>query len=321
MGDDSSPLLDIPEFDTVRSVFLDPMHLLYLRIMKWILRQLLGKNKVNRKCKLHRRDIKRMNAILKQLLKKAPEEFQRRKMDLDEFSHWKATQYRFFLHYCGVENASYARELLGKFFELLPSFYGTASKVINSHNLIHVADDVEFTKKFLTETSAFPFENFLGKIKRKIRGRKKPLAQLVRKESEEHACPKMTMKKALHMKKDIIINPDIFHEEAVDLKSVILRGVKLSTSKPNIIVKMDSNEIFQITRIGKEAHNIFVHGFAFKTVTDAFKFPCESTKLGIMKLGRLPRREKIVSLEKVLKKCVLFENGNNIFAVTFLHDP
>ena len=218
-----------------------------------------------------------------------------------------------------VENASYARELLRKFFELLPSFYGPASQVINSHNLIHVADDVEFTKKSLSEITAFPFENFLEKIKRKIRGRKKPLAQLVRRESEEHACPIMTMKKALHKKKDIIINPDIFHEEAVDLKSVILRGVEISTSKPNSIVKLDSNEIFQITRIRKEAHNILVHGFAFKTVTDAFKFPCESMNVGIMKLGRLSRREKIFSLENVTKKCVLFESGNNIFAVTFLH--
>ena len=102
VGDDRSPLLDIPEFDPVRSVFLDPMHLLYLGFMKWILQQLLGKKKVNRKCKLHRRDIKRMNAILKQLLKNAPGEFQRKKMDLHEVSHWKATQYRFFYTTAGL---------------------------------------------------------------------------------------------------------------------------------------------------------------------------------------------------------------------------
>lgn len=48
-----SPLLDIPNFDPVKSVFLDSMHLLYLGIMKWILQQLIGaKKRANRKCKL-----------------------------------------------------------------------------------------------------------------------------------------------------------------------------------------------------------------------------------------------------------------------------
>ncbi|KYQ59976.1 hypothetical protein ALC60_00982 [Trachymyrmex zeteki] len=216
-----SPLLDIPYFDPVKSVFLDSMHLLYLGIMKWILQQLLGtKKKINRKCILHHRDVKLFNSILKVLLRYVPKEFQRKTLDLDEFNHWKATQYRFFLHYCGtlvlqkilpkkmyqhflllvvacrvlcdpdlcLKHTDYARKLLRKFFELLPSFYGSDSQIMNNHNLIHLADDVEFTKLSLSEFSAFPFENKLGKIKRKIRGKKNSVAQLIRRESEERAC-------------------------------------------------------------------------------------------------------------------------------------
>ena len=197
----TSPLLDIPEFDPVRSVFLDSLHLLYLGITKWILQQLLGtKKRVNRKCKLHRNNIKRFNKLLKEFLKYVPKEFQRQQLNLDDFGHWKATQYRFFLHYCGalvlrtilpkrmyqhflllvvacrilcdpqlcVENLNYARQLLRKFVELLPSFYGPDSQVMIRHNLIHLSDDVEFTKMSLSTISAFPFENYLGKIKRKI---------------------------------------------------------------------------------------------------------------------------------------------------------
>lgn len=145
------------------------------------------------------------------------------------------------------------------------------------------------------------------------------MAQLVRRESEERACPIIMKKNAIHRKRDVIVNPDIPDEYAVDLESIILHGVEINTSKPNSIVQLDSNEILRITKIKREG-NIFVHGFGFKTVTDIFTFPCESTKVGIMKLGRLSRKEKIVSLENIRKKCVLFENDNNTFAVTFLHN-
>lgn len=95
----------------------------------------------------------------------------------------------------------------------------------------------------------------------------------------------------------------------------------MSTSIPNNIVKINPDEVFLITRIKKEKHNITFHGNIFKDVTDTFKFPCRLTKIGIMKLGRLSKTEKVVPLENVLTKCVLFENNNNvIIAITYLHD-
>lgn len=71
-----SPLLDIKHFDPIRSVFLDFMHLFYLGNMKWILEQLVGINKkINRKCKLHTRDVKLLNSNLKILLRYVAKEF------------------------------------------------------------------------------------------------------------------------------------------------------------------------------------------------------------------------------------------------------
>jgi len=351
--DGRSLLLDIPDFDPVNSVFLDSMHLLYLGIMKWILQQLLGaKMRVNRKCKLSQNKIKHFNSILKKFTRHISKEFQRKKLDLDSFAHWKATQFRFFLNYCGalvlrkilnkkmyhnflllvvacrilndpelcVEKIIYARDLLRKFVELLPSFYGPDSQIMNSHNLIHIADDVKYNNMPLSAFSAFPFENFLGKIKRMIGGRNKPLAQLVRRVSEQKACPKMMMNNAIHKKKFLIINPDITHKRKNDLKSIILRGFELNTTQPNNIVKLDSDDIFSITRIQRKQNRILLHGYAYKTVTDAFKFPCRSTEVGIMKLGRLCNRKIIISIDNVLKKCVFFENGCNSYAVTLLHN-
>lgn len=56
-------------------------------------------------------------------------------------------------------------------------------------------------------------------------------------------------------------------------------------------------------------------------VTDVFKYPCNSTQIGIMKLGQLCKKTKvIVSIDDIMKKCVLFENNNQNYAVILLHD-
>lgn len=351
--DGKTLLIDIPNFDPVKSIFLDSMHLLYLGVMKWILQKLVGnKMRVNRKCKLSRFQLQQFDASLKMLTKHVPKEFQRKKLDLDTINHWKATQFRFFLNYCGalvlrtilpkkmyrhflllvvacrilnnpelcVKYVSYARGLLKKFVELLPSFYGPDSQIMNNHNLIHLADDVEHEKIASSEISAFPFENFLGKIKRMIRGRSNPVSQLVRRVSEQKACPKIIKKNALYKKKLLIVNPVITCKTKVDIKSIILHGFELTTSSPNNIVKLNSGDVFSIVRIKKKRHNIFFHGFIFESITNAFKYPCNSTNIGIMKLGRLSKRKKVISIDDVLKKCVFFNDGDECYAVTLLHN-
>jgi len=97
-----SILQDISDFDSIKSVYLDSMHLLYLGIIKWLLQQWLGTTKkVNRRCKLSPSNIQRLNSNLKVFTRFVPKEFQRKNYDLNEWKHWKTTQYRFFLHYCG----------------------------------------------------------------------------------------------------------------------------------------------------------------------------------------------------------------------------
>jgi len=180
-----------------------------------------------------------------------------------------------------IENVNYARELLVKFVELLPSFYGADSQVMNSHNLIHLADDVEYTKTYLSNISAFPFENCLGKIKRMITGRKNPLAQLIRRVSEQNKCPEMIKKNCVHRKKIVIINNDMSNE--CELKSIVWRGVELNTSKPNNIVKINTGEVLFTTRIVRSKdHSIIFHGNIFKNVTDAvtpLRIPANQLKL------------------------------------------
>jgi len=91
-----------------------------------------------------------------------------------------------------------------------------------------------------------------------------------------------------------------------DLKSIVWRGVELNTSKSNNIVK-NIGEVLLITRIiRKKEHSIIFHGNIFKDVTDAFTYPCQSTKIGIMKLGQLSKTKKSGSFRKYSQKMCSF---------------
>lgn len=251
--------------------------------MKWILQQLLGrKKKINKIVKLRVRERKNL-------------------------AHWKATKFRFCLHYVGsivfheilpknlyrnflllvaacrilcdpekaIDKVNYAQKLLKTFFELLPSLYGADSQVMNSHNLIHIADDASYLGMNLASFSAFPFENELGKIIRMIKGRSNPIGQLFRRISEQKSCPVISKRKQVCRRENLITNPDS-DVENVELQSIFLCGVKLTSSKPDNIVYLNSSQVFEIKNIRKVSGNVMILGHLFKTITDVFKYPCES---------------------------------------------
>ena len=144
-----------------------------------------------------------------------PCEFGRTCRSLNEFERWKATEFRQVLLYSGsvalknvpkrmYENflllfvsiyflassyyweshADYAHELLCVFVEQFGKIYGKNMLVYNVHGLVHLAADV---KKFgpLDSFSAFPFESFLGRLKKLLHKPNHPLQQIIRRLSEK----------------------------------------------------------------------------------------------------------------------------------------
>nr|XP_047143035.1 uncharacterized protein LOC124817240 [Hydra vulgaris] len=129
-----------------------------------------------------------------------PREFSRKCRLLSDIERWKAVEFRQFLLYSGIvalkghlsntvyknfllffvgihclaspdlcaSHADYAATLLCTFVENAMEIYGRGFISYNVHGLIHIAEDV---KKFgpLDNFSAFPFENFLGHLKRLMR--------------------------------------------------------------------------------------------------------------------------------------------------------
>lgn len=203
-----SPLLRIPDFDPVRSVFLDSMHLLFLGVAKTLLNCILfGGSKAGG---IGPRNRLLLYNLLRGFSNQIPAEFQRKVFDIFDIKNWKATQFRFFFLYCSVlilhrvlptpkykhfclfyvacrllcsdnlavSNAGIVKKMLLLFFRFLPKFYGPQIQSISFHNLIHLADDVSNMRCSLTSFSAFPFENFLMTLKKLVRAPNHPLHQV-----------------------------------------------------------------------------------------------------------------------------------------------
>ena len=80
---------------------------------------------------------------------------------------------------CSPDNCDYAEEILKLFVTDFAAIYGTEFVSYNIHSLIHLAQDAQ---KFgpLDSVSAFPFDTFLGKLKKLVRLPQNPVQQLVR---------------------------------------------------------------------------------------------------------------------------------------------
>ncbi len=213
----SSPFL-LLNIDMIRSFPLDYMHLVCLGVMKRLLKLWINGKGIYIGHKLSLHDIETINQKFLQFSKYFPSEFNRKGRAIQEFSRWKAVEFRSFLLYSGIvvmkdvlpddkykhflllhvamrilltpkstiPQIEYAGHCLHNFISVFETIYGTHHLVYNVHNLLHLADDCIFFKGSLVvfQFSCFPFENYLGQMKQLLRGTRKVLAQLVKRLSE-----------------------------------------------------------------------------------------------------------------------------------------
>lgn len=271
-----SPLLSItPEINMISDFVLDIMHLCYLGIMKKLLTQCwLG---IKSGTKMTIDNIGRLSLRLLHLKSEIPIEFQRSTRSIKHVMHWKATEYRFFLLYCGpvvlngilptklyihyllfhtacrilcsqnmaTENNTEAGIYLERFVVLAYIYYGPTVGVLNMHNLIHLADVVKNMRCTLSEISAFPFENYLGKIKRSIRSGNKCLSQLCRRLSEisvlnNTAKPQMP---------PIVQVMKIVHRNGQSITKLKYKEFTITCKPPNNIVLLADGSIIMVDNV------------------------------------------------------------------------
>ena len=147
-----------------------------------------------------------------------PSEFNKKPRSLKESNRWKATEFRTFLLYTGpvclkehlaramyenfmllavamtillsislcVDYADYAKDLLVLFVDHCSCLYRKENVAYNMQSLIHLSYEAQ-TFGVLDNISCFPFENYLGQLKKMIRKPNKPLEQVIRRLSGREA--------------------------------------------------------------------------------------------------------------------------------------
>lgn len=301
-----------------------------------------------------------LSNLMMQLRKCIPFEFQRKTRGIKHIAQWKATEYRFLLLYCGpvvlkgILNTNlykhfllfhvacrilcsseyaftfnaHAKAYLTSFFEAMAYIYGRQSQIMNAHNLIHLADDVQNMNCTLNKISAFPFETLLGKIKLLLRNANRPLAQVCRR---LHELTSVLKKASITPTIQILKTSQNENRLWDDVRKLKYKGFILMTKSPNNLVLLENGTLLAVTKIACsriDQQNVQIEGNQWKIKRSIFKYPTNSEDLKMWELVRLPSREIIqCDIRKIKHKMVKLEIKTNlscrktkIYAISFLHD-
>lgn len=199
-----SPLLQIPFFDIIKDVIVsEPLHIIHAGLIK---RYLAGWKDGTKAFNIKWNNATSTKISQKLLQIKLPAEIHRPVRTLDNLAHWKGSELASFLNYIGIVvlkeelpaddyynfmvlfcivtiySTNHYRHLFGLARSLTRHFVENYDELhghhltSNTHNILHMSDEVE---RFgpLPTLSAYPFENILGQIKKKLRHGRYPLVQ------------------------------------------------------------------------------------------------------------------------------------------------
>lgn len=209
----TSIIEQLPNFNIIKSFAIDPMHLLYLGVVKKIIHLWINGKAPS---KLPYKNILNISDLLVSIKKqKIPCEFNRKSRALGEYKRWKATEFRQFLLYTGpvvlknvLNNDMYlnfitlpiavtilsnhhlqsqfieqSENCFKYFFQTFLILYGKDNASHNVHNVLHLANDSRYFG-VLDKFSAFYFEHYMSTILNMIRKNDKPLEQIIRRKAE-----------------------------------------------------------------------------------------------------------------------------------------
>jgi len=214
------------------------------------------------------------------------------------------------------ELINYAEELLQYFVEQFKTIYGRVNMSYNVHGLVHLGNDVR-NFGHLDSFSAFPFETYLGQLKKLIRSSKNPLQQIHRRLSEQN----LVNLELFQDKPDFVAKgehtsgPVPISKHYQQFTQLQLNSFKITTKTPDNCVMLTTGQYFIIENIVTSEGCTQLFGQTLKHIENFFEFPCSSREIGIV-VGSLERpRRRLVALTSVKTKCVCFILKNNKFAI------
>lgn len=359
-------LTKIPNFDLINNIPFDYMHCVCIGVMKKILTFWIGGVKKHTLA-LPKNLIFILDKKINTLGQYIPNEFQRapnensRKHPLHDASRLKASELRQILLYTGIvifsdilskeiyenfmelcvamrilstaniseEYTEFAKSLVNHFVASFAKLYGKSYLSSNMHIIQHLADD---TKQYgpLDTFSAFPFENYMQPLKKKIKSGVKPLQQLVRRYTEDQILFKDENQKSKNSLgpinyrcklKNRPMTNDVFEPQFTGWR---MKRFVIKLNSSDNCVKMKNNDVVLIENIAssKLDANIMIIGRKYNTIKNFFEKPCSSNLLNIYNASQLSHLQSWI-LSDIQEKLIclpLIDNDiNNSVILPLLH--
>ena len=338
----------------VSNFVLDYMHLVCLGVV----RRLIGFwTKGPLKFRQGRQTVMNISQHLIGLQPYMPTEFVRKPRGLNEVDRWKATEFRQFLIYYGPvvlkgrlpvklyqnfvclttaiymllspvlvsDYCDYAKQLLLFFVQSFEQIYGSEFIVYNVHGLIHIADDAKLFGQ-LDLISAFPFENFLGQIKKLVRKPQHVVTQVLRRLSERSASNLTTNNKTkAGVRRQHCRGPVLSDQHSVTVvqyKELYLSDYCIKINdRDNCVIIDDCVCVVRnilIDSVRPMDYILLVNKFLSKDVFFSYA-PITSDLIGMFKVHSLSNRLEVCHANNIVNKCILMPLDGYSVAATLLH--
>lgn len=331
----------------------DYMHLVCLGVVRRLLDLWTASGPL--RCRLSSHQMELISSELVSLRNVIPMDFARKPRALSERLRWKATELRQFLLYTGpvvLQNVlsaavynnfmllsvsifilaspslsthlnDFAHTLLVSFVTHFGELYGPEFVTYNVHGLIHLSEDVRRHGN-LDLISGFPFEDYLGKMKKMIRTPHHPLAQVIRRVSEMHSCAendevshgKIKLQKEHYSGP---VPPSIMGTPVLQFHELVMDGTKISVASEGDRCVKIGGCIALIDNILQSQDKIYFVYREYELMEAFFDYPLNSMQLGIYLVGKISSRLKTVQLFEHVEKYVRLPKHDRFVAVPLLH--
>jgi len=346
--DEQSPFLAL-SLGMVSQFPIDYMHLVCLGVMRKLVSLWLAGPL---KTRLGRLSVEKINKRLVRLSRNMPVEFQRKPRPITDYERWKATEFRMLLLYTGhtvlsgvlqqevydnylllsvavsilvnpvlcLQYSDFSNKLLVLFVEHFGQLYGTDRISYNVHALVHLSSE---TKRYgvLDNVSAFPFENFLGKLKKLLRKPNFPLQQLIRRLHELESVQVNNLSETTGLARPHNEGPVTADVSVVgQYKQLQLDKFCIRLSHGDCHVQLMNGDVVSVQNIiaGHDGY-IGIMYRKFEVVGDLFTYPVESRTIGIVQLAAASRRLHHCSVTEVARKYVLLPYKDSFVGMPLVH--
>lgn len=332
-----SPLLRLP-IDMVMNLPYDPMHLLYLGVMK---RLLTFWDIGPRRTRFSATMKSSLSDVLIKFVAYFPTEFARKPRSLEYLKYFKATEFRYFLLYTGcvalkdfcssdmyfhfltlhcaavilsddnmfLSQNDRANDCLRDFVDKCRTIYGKRMMSYNIHALLHLAGDC-LRYGPLDKFSAFKYENALKGLKSKVRGGNLPIEQLEKRLSESERVLRFSVHEGIiykgRIRNVINVHDDQFQKVVIGDHAVFSTNICDSHF-------MDSDQnYYRIFCVIRSSNQPLFNCKKYSCVRSFFVRPFDSLKLNIARISKLSKEFYLLGLDKVAKKCVALPYHNDL---------